>query len=53
VIIYTGTSFVIADLRSANGVHVQRQRIRTSATLADGDHIRICDHDFTFEIQPR
>jgi len=53
VIIDTGTSFVIADLRSANGVHVQRQRIRTSATLADGDHIRICDHEFTFEMQPR
>jgi DNA-binding SARP family transcriptional activator len=53
VIIDTGTSFVITDLRSANGVEVQRQRIRTSANLADGDHIRIGDHEFTFEIGPR
>jgi DNA-binding SARP family transcriptional activator len=50
VIIDTGTSFVITDLGSANGVDVADQRIRTSATLADGDHIRICDHEFTFEI---
>ena len=53
VIIDTGTSFVITDLRSANGVEVQRQRIRTSANLADGDHIRIGEHEFTFEIGPR
>jgi hypothetical protein len=32
---------------------VQRQRIRTSANLADGDHVRIGDHKFTFEIGPR
>jgi len=50
VIIDTGTGFVITDLRSANGVEVQRQRIRTSANLADGDHIRIGAHEFTFEI---
>ena len=50
VIIDTGTSFVITDLRSANGVEVRGQRIRATATLADGDHIRICDHEFTFEI---
>ena len=49
-IIDTGTSFVITDLRSANGVEVQRRRIRTSTDLADGDHIRIGDHEFTFEI---
>jgi DNA-binding SARP family transcriptional activator len=53
VIIDTGTSFVISDLRSANGVDVQHQRIRASATLAEGDHIRICDHEFTFEMRPR
>jgi hypothetical protein len=53
VIIDTGTSFLITDLRSANGVEVQRQRIRTSANLADGDHIRIGAHEFTFEIGPR
>ena len=53
VIIDTGTSFVITDLRSANGVDVRGERIRGTATLGDGDHIRICDHDFTFEINPR
>lgn len=50
VIVDTGTCFVITDLRSANGVDVADQRIPTSATLADGDHIRICGHEFTFEI---
>jgi SARP family transcriptional regulator, regulator of embCAB operon len=50
VIVDTGTSFIINDLRSSNGVHVQHERIRSAATLNDGDHIRICDHEFTFEI---
>ena len=53
VIIDTGTSFVITDLRSANGVDVGDQRIRGTATLTDGDRIRICAHEFTFEIAPR
>ena len=53
VIIDTGTSFVITDLRSANGVDVGGERMRGTATLADGDRIRICDHEFTFEIAPR
>jgi DNA-binding SARP family transcriptional activator len=53
VIIDTGTSFVITDLRSANGVDVGNERIRGTATLAHGDRIRICDHQFTFEIAPR
>lgn len=52
VIIDTGTSFVITDLRSANGVHVRGDRIRGTATLVNGDQIRICDHEFTFEITP-
>lgn len=51
VVIDTGTSFVISDLRSANGVDVGRERIRASVTLADGDRIRICDHEFVFEMQ--
>ena len=50
MIVDTGNSFVITDLRSANGVEVADKRIRSSATLADGDHIRISDHEFTFEI---
>ena len=53
VIIDTGTSFVISDLRSANGVDVRGERIRGTATLGDGDQIGICDHEFTFEIEQR
>jgi SARP family transcriptional regulator, regulator of embCAB operon len=51
VIVDTGNSFMITDLRSANGVLVQGRRLHPSVTLADGDHIRICGHDFTFELQ--
>jgi DNA-binding SARP family transcriptional activator len=50
VIIDTGTSYVITDLRSANGVDVEGQRIRGTATLNDGASVRICDHEFVFEI---
>jgi DNA-binding SARP family transcriptional activator len=50
VIVDTGTNYVINDLRSSNGVHVQHERIRAPAALNDGDHIRICDHEFTFQI---
>lgn len=50
-IIDTGGSFVITDLRSANGVVVQDQRIHPSATLTDGDRISICGHEFSFEIR--
>jgi DNA-binding SARP family transcriptional activator len=52
VIIDTGGSFMITDLRSANGLRVQGRRLHPSATLSDGDHISICDHDFVFELQP-
>jgi pSer/pThr/pTyr-binding forkhead associated (FHA) protein len=52
VITDTGTGFMMTDLRSTNGVEVQGQRIRGSATLADGDHIRIGGHEFTFEVRP-
>jgi DNA-binding SARP family transcriptional activator len=50
MIVNTGNSFVITDLRSANGVHVADHRIRGSAALTDGDRIRVNDHEFTFEI---
>ena len=50
VIVDTGTSYMINDLRSSNGVHVQHQRVHVATTLHDGDHIRICDHEFTFQI---
>lgn len=52
VIIDTGTSFVLTDLRSANGVDVRGERIRGTAVLIDGDPIRICDHELTFRIGP-
>jgi SARP family transcriptional regulator, regulator of embCAB operon len=50
VIVDTGTSWVINDLRSSNGVQVQHERIRSATPLQDGDHIRIGEHEFTFEI---
>ncbi len=50
VIVDTGTGYTIDDLRSSNGVHVQDQRIRSAATLRDGDRVRICDREFTFQI---
>jgi pSer/pThr/pTyr-binding forkhead associated (FHA) protein len=49
----TGSVFVVTDLRSANGVYLQDRRIRGSVALADGDRIRICHHEFVFEIEPR
>ncbi len=49
VIVDTGTNYIINDLRSSNGVHVQHERIRSTAALHDGDHVRICDHEFTFQ----
>jgi SARP family transcriptional regulator, regulator of embCAB operon len=53
VVIDTGAGLAISDLRSANGVEVAGERIRGSATLADGDRIRIGHHEFTFEIEAR
>lgn len=53
VISYTGTGFVITDLRSTNGVEVQGRRIHASVTLAGGDRIRIGGYEFTFEVCPR
>lgn len=50
MIIDTGSSFVINDLQSANGVRVGPQRIRGSATLADGDVIGIGGQQFTFQM---
>ena len=49
-VIDTGTSYVISDLRSANGIEVQHTRVRGSAALTDGDLIRVGDHTFTFRI---
>jgi DNA-binding SARP family transcriptional activator len=49
----TGAGFVITDLRSANGVYVADRRIRGTVVLADRDSVRICSHEFVFEIAPR
>jgi DNA-binding SARP family transcriptional activator len=40
-------------LRSATGVDVGGERIRGTETLSDGDRIRICAHELTFEIHAR
>jgi SARP family transcriptional regulator, regulator of embCAB operon len=53
VIIDTGTSFVLIDARSANGVELDHKRIRGSAPLSDGCHVRIGESDFRFELSPR
>ncbi|OBI20151.1 regulator [Mycobacterium sp. E2327] len=50
VIVDTGTSWVINDLRSSNGVQVQGERIRSATPLQDGDRIRIGEHEFTFKV---
>jgi DNA-binding SARP family transcriptional activator len=49
----TGTTFVITDLRSANGVYVQDRRIRGSVALTDGDRVRIGQYEFVFESDVR
>jgi DNA-binding SARP family transcriptional activator len=51
VITNKGTTFVITDLASANGVRVQGKRIHTSVELRGGDRIGIGDRSFLFEIQ--
>jgi DNA-binding SARP family transcriptional activator len=51
VIIDTGTSFILIDARSANGVELDHKQIRGSAPLVDGCHVRIGESDFRFEIK--
>lgn len=51
VITDNGTTFVITDLGSANGVRVRGRRIDPSAELGDGDRIRIGDQEFTLETE--
>ncbi len=53
VIVDTGSSFVIVDLTSANGVYVSGRRVRTSAVLTEGDPIRISEHELIFESTSR
>jgi DNA-binding SARP family transcriptional activator len=50
IIVDTGISFVIHDTGSANGIELKGRRIVGSATLADGDHLRIGNTEFIFEL---
>ena len=47
-----GDAFWLHDLGSANGVHVNGQRIRATAEVVDGDTIRIGSQQFTFQKYP-
>ena len=49
LIIETGTNFVVVDLRSANGVRVQGERITLPTTLNEGDRIRLGAQELTFQ----
>jgi DNA-binding SARP family transcriptional activator len=51
VITDDGTTFLITDLGSANGVRVFGRRIDPSAELHDGDRIRIGDQEFVLETE--
>jgi hypothetical protein len=51
VIIDTGTSFVITDLRSANGVKVNGRRIQGAQSLKQGDVIELGTSRATFELE--
>lgn len=52
VINNAGTTHIITDLGSANGVHVNGQRIRATSEIVDGDTIRIGGQQFTFQSSP-
>lgn len=46
------TAHIITDLGSANGVHVNGERIRATAELHDGDTLRIGSQVFVFQTSP-
>ncbi|MGX9673646.1 BTAD domain-containing putative transcriptional regulator [Mycobacterium sp. HM-7] len=46
------TTHIITDLGSANGVHVNGERVRATAELHDGDTIRIGSQVFIFQTYP-
>ncbi|WP_327142069.1 BTAD domain-containing putative transcriptional regulator [Nocardia sp. NBC_01327] len=48
LIIDNGLTYVVKDLMSSNGVHVDGMRVVDSAVLADGVRVRIGDTEFTF-----
>ncbi|KAB7760295.1 MULTISPECIES: BTAD domain-containing putative transcriptional regulator [Mycobacteriaceae] len=52
VINNAGSTHIITDLGSANGVHVNGERIRATAELHDGDTIRVGAQVFVFQTYP-
>jgi DNA-binding SARP family transcriptional activator len=52
-IVDTRASYLIVDTHSRNGVQVNGERIRSSATITDGSVVRIGGYEFAFEIQPQ
>lgn len=51
---HEGTSYIIYDRRSANGVFVNGQKIDTETgyELADGDHVSIGNYEIIFRLLP-
>lgn len=45
---FDGSSYFIVDLGSTNGLEYLGQRVQRKV-LADGDVIRICDHELSFQ----
>lgn len=45
---FDGNSYCIVDLGSTNGLEYLGQRVQRKV-LADGDVIRICDHELSFQ----
>lgn len=41
--------YFISDMGSTNGIEYQGQRVQRKA-IADGDVIKICDHELTFSL---
>jgi len=39
--------YIISDMGSTNGIEYQGQRVQRR-TIADGDVVRICDHELSF-----
>jgi pSer/pThr/pTyr-binding forkhead associated (FHA) protein len=45
---FDGVQYCIVDLGSTNGIEYQGQRVQRKI-LADGDVLRICDHELSFQ----
>jgi len=45
---FDGSQYCIVDLGSTNGIEYQGQRVQRKV-LADGDVLRICDHELSFQ----